>query len=126
MGSIKLHLWQKLGLPALVVNNIGQAALCRNQGWEDEIFAGPGCNIYNSAACRYLRKNRFRRAVLSPELNLGQLHNLDDNGLETEVFAQGALQLMVSEYCLQGGLMRFPQPAKRRGRALSQTLPQPA
>ncbi len=103
----RLRLWQSLNLPALVVNNIGQAAFLRKQGWEGEIYAGPGCNIYNSAACRFLYRNQIRRATLSPELTLSQLAALDSNGLETEVFGQGALQLMVSEYCLPGALCGF-------------------
>ena len=42
------------------------------------------------------------RVALSPELTLTQLEQLEQLPVETEIFAQGALQLMVSEYCLLG------------------------
>ena len=49
-----------------------------------------------------LQRHGVSRIALSPELTLTQLEQLDPLPLETEVFVQGALQLMVSEYCLLG------------------------
>ena len=90
---------------AIVINHIGQLQLLKQAGWQKHIYAGSGLNIYNSAACRMLSRLGICRVLLSPELTLAQLQQLDAHGLETEYFGQGALQLMVSEYCLLGAAL---------------------
>jgi putative protease len=100
----RIEEWSKAGLDAAVVNNLGQIGLLRSCDWRGAIYAGGGLNVFNSAACRFLAGEGVKRVMLSPELNLTQIRQLDADGLETEVFSQGALQLMVSEYCMQGAI----------------------
>ena len=95
--------WQAAeAIEGVVVNNLGHIAFLRSNGWEKKIYAGSGLNIFNSAACRFMADLGLSRAMLSPEMTLPQLQHLNKAGLETELFAQGALQLMVSEYCVLG------------------------
>ena len=108
----KLERWLELQPAAVCVNNLGQIQLLHDLGWQGAIYSGQGLNAFNSEACRFLQRHGVSRVALSPELTLTQLEQLEQLPLETEVFAQGALQLMVSEYCLLG--------AARGGRCLSE------
>ncbi len=101
----QLAVWRSAQLPALVVNNLGQAALFREQGWQGEIYGGSGLNVFNSPACAFLAQQGITRFMPSPELNLDQLRRLDAEGSSPEVFLQGPIQLMVSEYCLLGAAL---------------------
>ncbi|MBR2783598.1 MAG: DUF3656 domain-containing protein [Firmicutes bacterium] len=94
--------WLAARPAACCVNNLGQIPLLRDMGWQGDLYSGLGLNVFNSAACRFLHRHGVSRVALSPELTLTQLEQLDPLPVETEVFAQGALQLMVSEYCLLG------------------------
>jgi U32 family peptidase len=96
--------WHNNSIEAVVINNIGQLALMRELGWDRALYAGMGINCFNSYACRLLQEQGVSRVILSPELTDEQLRELRPGALETEVFAQGALQLMVSEYCAAGAL----------------------
>lgn len=97
--------WQKCDIKALVVNNLGQMALFRKAGWKKDIYAGSGVNVFNSACCRLLESQGISRVMLSPEMTMEQLRQLDDGGCKTEFFVQGPLQLMVSEHCLLGATL---------------------
>lgn len=96
--------WRSIAIDAVVANNLGQLAWLRELGWQKTIYAGMGLNCFNSRSCALLERLHVQRVTLSPEMTLEQLRQLRDCGLETEVFAQGALQLMVSEYCAAGAL----------------------
>ena len=98
----ELDKWLPQAPDAICVNNLGQIRLLQELGWQGEIYSGQGLNVFNSAACRFLQRQGVSRVALSPELTLTQLEQLEQVEVETEVFAQGALQLMVSEYCLLG------------------------
>ena len=97
-----LDQWLDTRPAAVCVNNLGQIQLLRDLGWTGAIYSGQGLNAFNSDACRLLQRHGVSRVALSPELTLTQLEQLDPLPVETEVFVQGALQLMVSEYCLLG------------------------
>ncbi|NLF80159.1 MAG: hypothetical protein GX572_03085, partial [Clostridia bacterium] len=97
--------WHDIGVETMVVNNIGQLALLRELGWDRALYAGMGLNCFNSYACRLLQEHGLSRVILSPELTEEQLRELRPGALETEIFAQGALQLMISEYCAAGALL---------------------
>ena len=101
----QLAQWQSCPIEAILVNNLGQAALLRKGGWQKDIYAGSGLNIYNSQSCRFLAELGVKRLLLSPELTMEQLRKLDAPGCQTEIFAQGPLQLMTSEYCLLGAAL---------------------
>lgn len=96
--------WKQGMIDAIVVNNLGQIRQLWDRGWDKAIFAGIGLNIYNSQACALLTELGLERLTLSPELTLEQLTELNCGGAQSEVFAQGALQLMVSEHCVLGAV----------------------
>lgn len=100
-----LEQWKACRVEALVINNLGQAALFRAHGWDRGIYGGSGLNVFNGPACRLLADQDIRRVLLSPELTLEHLRQLDGSGCETELFIHGPLQLMVSEYCLLGAVL---------------------
>lgn len=100
-----LEQWKKCRIEAMVINNLGQAALFRAHGWDRGVYGGSGLNVFNAPACRLLADQDIRRILLSPELTLEHLQQLDGSGCETEVFIHGPLQLMVSEYCLLGAVL---------------------
>jgi len=70
------------------------------------IFADFSLNIFNHRAVHFLLEQGVRHITLSPELTMGQLHNLASAvKFNTEVLVHGALPLMVSRYCALGSLL---------------------
>lgn len=112
--------WQDTVIEAVVVNNLGQIGILEELGWEKDVFAGTALNCYNSRTCRMLADMRIRRVTLSSEMTYTQIKGLRRGELETEVFAQGALQLMISEYCAPGALCGGRSAEKGQNRACSQ------
>lgn len=102
----QLQQWQACSaISAIAVQNLGHLALLREHGWSGTIYGAAGLNVFNSAACHMLAELDLSRVHLSAEMTLRQMQMLDAAGLEVEVFGQGALQLMVSEYCLLGSVL---------------------
>ncbi len=101
----KLAGWKALNLPAIVVNNPGQLVLAQQAGWQQELYAGSGMNIFNSSTARFLTAQGVSRIALSPELTLSQLQAMGDFRADKELLVQGAAQLMVSEYCAIGATL---------------------
>ncbi|MDO4732251.1 MAG: U32 family peptidase, partial [Bacillota bacterium] len=101
----QFYKWRKEGLRGLVLNNLGQLFLARKTGWDAAFYAGNGLNVFNSQACRLLEEQGIYRVLLSPEMNLEQLRKLDGGKTELEFFAQGPMQLMVSQYCAPGAVL---------------------
>ena len=114
----KIAEWHGLPLGGIVINNLGQLAILREAGWAKPIYAGTGLNCFNSWCARFLAEQGVSRICLSPELTLAQLKQMNC-GVETELFAQGALQVMVSEYCAAGALCGGRNMDEKGSRACS-------
>ena len=91
-------------LPGDSCQYLGQIRLIQDLGWTADIYAGMGVNCFNSWTCAKLYRMGIKRTLLSAEMTLAQMQRLQPGGVQTEVFAQGALQLMVSQYCAAGAL----------------------
>ncbi len=95
--------WQERGIKSLLIENCSQIALADAADWQGTIYGGSGLNIFNSTTADFYQQQGMKKLTLSPELTLNQLTNIVCKA-EKEVIAQGALELMVSEYCLLGAV----------------------
>ena len=88
------------GLDALIVADLGFAALVRATFPELSLHASTQLNTHSSAQLEALAGLGFRRAVLARELSLKEIGELQAHGLELEAFVHGALCYGYSGNCL--------------------------
>lgn len=100
----RIKTWNSFDISAIMVNNLSQIGMLKEEGWQGETFAGIGMNCFNSRTALMLAEQGVSRITLSPEMTLAQIKTLRAQA-DLEIFAQGALPLMVSEYCALGALM---------------------
>ncbi len=93
--------WQQSGVKSLLIENCGQFELVKAADWRGTLYGGSGLNIFNSLTAEFYQQQKLERLTLSPELTLAQITNIGCKA-QKEVIAQGALELMVNEYCLLG------------------------
>lgn len=93
--------WQQSGVKSLLIENCGQIELAKAADWQGTLYGGSNLNIFNSASSEFYNQQGLVRLTLSPELTLSQMTKISCNA-QKEVIAQGALELMVNEYCLLG------------------------
>ena len=102
------------GLDALIVADLGFAALVREQYPRLALHASTQVNTHSSAQLVALARLGFARAVLARELSLDEIGALEPHGLELEAFVHGALCYGYSGDCLlvqHGGRpQRQPRP----------------
>jgi putative protease len=97
--------WQKAGIETILIENTGQLALLKEMAWQGNIYGGSGLNTFNSRALRLWAEKGLSRMTLSPEMTLAQLQNLPNSLCQKEFIVQGALPLIISEYCALGVLL---------------------
>jgi len=88
------------GVDALIVADAGLADLVQKCCPDIPLHASTQMCIHNSAGARLAGDMGFKRAVLARELNLSEIRDITDSGIETEVFVHGALCSGVSGLCL--------------------------
>ena len=88
------------GLDALIVADLGFAALARRPFPELALHASTQLNTHSSAQLAALARLGFRRAVLARELSLTEIQALEAHGVELEAFVHGALCYGYSGDCL--------------------------
>lgn len=88
------------GLDALIVADLGFAALVRETYPDLDLHASTQLNTHSSHQLAALAGQGFRRAILARELSLAEIERLDAHGLELEVFVHGALCYGYSGLCL--------------------------
>ncbi|MGO8683494.1 MAG: peptidase U32 family protein [Thermoleophilia bacterium] len=88
------------GLDALIVADLGFAALVRETYPDLDLHASTQLNTHSSEQLAALAGQGFRRAILARELSLAEIERLDAHGLELEVFVHGALCYGYSGLCL--------------------------
>ena len=88
------------GLDALIVADLGFAALVRATFPELSLHASTQLNTHSSAQLEALAGLGFRRAVLARELSLEEIGELQTHGVELEAFVHGALCYGYSGDCL--------------------------
>ena len=90
-----------LGVDALIVQDLGVAAVVREHFPELRLHASTQLAIHNRAGAAAARDFGFKRVTLARELTLDELRDISAlPGIETEAFIHGALCYSYSGLCL--------------------------
>lgn len=84
------------GIDKVEINNIGQFAVCRGK----KIYAGYSLNITNSAAFSALGKLGAEKIMVSTELTVNEIRNLETVGAVKTAMVYGRQRLMYMENCV--------------------------
>lgn len=96
----------KLGIDAMIVQDMGFAGLVREVFPGLELHASTQMTVYNIEGVKALEKLGFKRAVLARELSLEEIgHIAKATPLEIEVFIHGALCISYSGQCLMSSVI---------------------
>ncbi len=96
----------RAGADAVIVQDLGLAALIRRCAPDLTMHASTQMTIHNRAALETLRELGFSRAVLARELSGKEIEEITrDSVIETEVFVHGALCMSVSGQCLFSSML---------------------
>jgi putative protease len=104
-GTIDYLIWlYSIGVDAVLIQDIGIAALAREVIPGLVIHASTQMTIHNAEGVRWAAEQGFSRIVLARELSLTEVeriaHDTKDTGVGLEVFAHGALCYGYSGQCL--------------------------
>jgi len=96
----------KSGAAAFILQDIGLAYLLKNHLPEIELHASTQMTVHSTGWAKFMKQAGFSRVILSRELSLGELSQINaEAGIETEVFAHGALCVSYSGQCLLSSLV---------------------
>lgn len=96
----------KIGVDAIIVQDMGVIALANRIVPELPLHASTQMTIHNLSGVEALRKYNIKRAVLSRELSIKEIKNIADNtDIELEVFGHGALCMCYSGQCLLSSII---------------------
>ena len=93
----------KVGVDALIVQDLGVMNLVRNKYPNMEIHASTQAHNYDEDSLRFMKKMGCKRAVLAREVSLDEIKKMNVD-IEKEVFVHGALCLSYSGNCLFSAL----------------------
>lgn len=104
-GTVDYLIWlYSIGVDAVLIQDIGIAALAREIIPELVIHASTQLTIYDAEGVKWASEQGFSRVVLARELSLAEVeriaHDTRDTGIGLEVFAHGALCYGYSGQCL--------------------------
>jgi putative protease len=104
-GTVEYLIWlYSIGVDAVLIQDIGIAALAREIIPGLVIHASTQMTIHNADGVRWAAEQGFSRVVLARELSLSEVeriaHDTKDTGVGLEVFAHGALCYGYSGQCL--------------------------
>ncbi|MDO9549721.1 MAG: DUF3656 domain-containing protein [Methanoregula sp.] len=104
-GTIEYLIWlYSIGVDAVLIQDIGIAALAREIIPELVIHASTQMTIHNAEGVRWAAEQGISRVVLARELSLAEVERIaedtKDTGVGLEVFAHGALCYGYSGQCL--------------------------
>ena len=94
----------RAGLDALIVTDLGLAALVREAYPGLELHASTQLDTHSGAQLERLAGLGFARAILARELSLDEIATLEPHGLGLEAFVHGALCYGYSGACLLSSL----------------------
>lgn len=97
-----LTLWEKAvsSSNGVMVSNLGFLGLAAEKGVP--VYTDFTLNVFNSQSIAFLLDKKVQRITLSPELTMQQIKNIK---YPAEVLVHGAMPLMVSRYCVLGGVL---------------------
>ena len=94
----------RAGADAIIVQDLGVAALARREFPQLHLHASTQMAICNATGAEAVRRLGFRRVVLARECSLSDIGKVTQTGIDTEVFVHGALCTAVSGRCLMSSL----------------------
>lgn len=94
----------KAGADAVIVQDLGVARLVREAFPTLSLHASTQMAICNASGAEAARGFGFSRVVLARECSLQDIRRVAETGVETEVFAHGALCTAVSGRCLMSSM----------------------
>jgi len=95
---------QAAGADAVIVQDQGVAAMVRRDFPGLHLHASTQMALCNAEGARTAQKLGFDRVVLARECSLEDIRRVCETGIETEVFAHGALCTAVSGRCLMSSM----------------------
>lgn len=96
----------KEGANAFILQDIGVANEIKKFMPNINIHASTQMNLHSLNGVRYIQKMGFNRVVLSRELSVLEINEINDNtNIETEVFVHGALCVSYSGQCLMSSII---------------------
>ena len=96
--------WAALQPDGFLIANNGLVEMARDLGLP--LWLDYDMNAYNSQSILFWQEQGFAGITLSPELTLQQVGELvKKSPLPIECLAEGALEMMVSEYCVEGSFL---------------------
>ncbi|MBP2655495.1 MAG: peptidase [Firmicutes bacterium] len=101
-----LHMLYTAGVDAVIVQDVGVAALARRIVPGLKLHASTQMTVHNLAGVKYLAEIGFDRVVLARELSLKDIEFICRNSsVEIEVFIHGALCISYSGQCLMSSMI---------------------
>ena len=94
-----IELLYRIGVDALIMQDIGMISLVRKKFPNMEIHASTQCHNHNNEGIKLLKDLGVTRIVLDREMSLEEMENIDID-VEKEVFIHGALCNSYSGCCL--------------------------
>lgn len=126
LGEISKYLiWlYRIGVDALILQDIGVASICRELIPDMVLHASTQMTINSAEGVKWAYESGFKRVILSRELNLSEVEEIlqeIDGKVELEIFAHGALCYSYSGQCLlssviggrSGNRGRCAQPCRK-------------
>lgn len=96
----------KIGVDAVIMQDIGMIDLVRKVYPNLEIHASTQINIHNIEGVKFIEKLGIKRVVLARETSVDTIRNIKMNSdIELEVFVHGALCISYSGQCLMSSLI---------------------
>ncbi len=90
----------EIGVDAILVQDLGVAALARQLVPDLDLHASTQMTIHNREGVAWAARRGFKRAVLAREVPLDEIKKMKGMGLGLEVFVHGALCYCYSGQCL--------------------------
>lgn len=107
------------GASGIMVQDIGLAAVIHKKYPEIPLFASTQMNVYSEDSFRQLRDLGIKRIVLPRELSMEEIKSrvkaAERAGIETEVFAHGAVCVCTSGLCLFSSMNKSGSRSGNRG-----------
>lgn len=99
----QIRFLHKIGVDAVIVQDLGMIYLIRQKFPNLEVHASTQANNSSIDTCRMLYDLGVKRVVLSRELSIEEINNIDVD-IEKEVFIHGALCVSYSGCCLMSSM----------------------
>ncbi len=101
-----LKFLNNIGVDAVIVQDLGVLKIAKEYFPELELHASTQMTVHNLDGAIQAKNMGFKRVVLARELSFDEIKHISQNsGIETEVFAHGALCMSYSGQCLLSSIL---------------------